>query len=75
MADIRISSQSVEVTDVADVVVTTIEQDPDAGDYVRDIRIFGAAVSEGGSQPLLLQVRIRASARDPLQIISPQSEF
>jgi hypothetical protein len=75
MMAISITQQNIEIAGVGDVVVTTIEQDPDAGDYVRDIRVFGQPASEGGSAPLLIQLRIRSVSRDALQIISPQSEF
>ena len=72
---VAIQQMNIEVTEVSDVVVTTVEQDPGVGDYVRDVRIFGEGATEGGTKPLLIQLRIRAVSRDPLQITSPQTEF
>jgi hypothetical protein len=53
------------------VVVTEIEQDTIAGDYVRDIRIFGAPATEGGTGPMLVQLRIRSITSESLELSAP----
>ena len=85
---INVTFQGIEVTDVGDVVVTPTVQDPDVGDYVRDIRIFGRVVDTGevGSPeeqsttggtmgPLILQLRIRALTREVIDLSAPAQSF
>jgi hypothetical protein len=74
-AEIKMTQQTLEISGVTDVVVTAIEQDADAGDYVRDIRIIGEPVSEGAAGPLLLQIRIRALTREELELTAPTQQF
>jgi hypothetical protein len=64
-------SQSVRVDDVADVVMTTIEQDGDSGNYVREFRIFGQAASEGGTLPLIYTLRVESLTEAALQVTTP----
>jgi hypothetical protein len=75
MAEIRTTQLNLEIADVGDVVVTTTEQDPELGDYVRDIRIFGVPATSGGSAPLLVQLRIRSASRANLDLSAPAQEF
>jgi hypothetical protein len=82
-----VTFQGIEITDVGDVIVTPTVQDPDAGDYVRDVRIFGRLIATGevGSPeeqalgtttgPLLLQVRIRALTRESLDFTAPAQNY
>jgi hypothetical protein len=63
-----------ELTDVGDVIVTDIVQDTVAGDYVRDLRVYGP-LPEGGDAPLLIQLRLRATTRDKLEVTAPPQAF
>jgi hypothetical protein len=62
---ITIANQNLEVSAVASVVVTTTVQDPNVGDYVRDIRIMDA---DGN---IAVQLRIRSSTSDALKMTAP----
>lgn len=68
-------AQTVGVDGVGDIVVTTIEQDPDSGDYVREIRIFGLPTVAGANKPLVLTLRLRDSDRAAIAITVPSSDF
>jgi hypothetical protein len=70
---ITISAQNVEIISVSDVVVTPVVQDTDAGDYVRDIRIFTEPMP--GMPIMVLQLRIRAAVANVLRVTSPQVDF
>ncbi len=67
------TQQTLEVSPVTGVTVTTIEQDEDIGDYVREIRISGAAV--GSNVPQVVVVRLRGTSESDLQITAPEQEF
>lgn len=72
-----IQQLNLEVTGVGDVIVTDIQQDPDVGDYVRDIRIFevtGSGVSTLLST-LIVQIRIRAPTRAALDLTAPPQQY
>jgi hypothetical protein len=68
-------AQTVQLDDIGDIVVTTTEQDPDVGDYVREMRIFGEPLTEGGTAPLIYTLRLRATMRQKLDITAPASNF
>jgi len=78
-ATITLTQQLLEITEVDDVVVTDIVQDPTAGDYVRDIRIFGKTpnldVTSNATRPMLVQLRIRSATRDALELSAPVQSF
>ena len=71
---VSIEQQHFEITNVTDVIVSAIEQDPDVGDYVRTIQIWGTPAS-GTSNLMVMQLRIRATIDTTLKIISPETEF
>ena len=51
-------------------LVTPIIQDPNLGDYVRELRIF--SLPAGGAEPeLLLSVRVRGLTAKQLEIMTP----
>jgi hypothetical protein len=75
-AAIRIATQSLEIEGVGDVVITDAVQDPQVGDYVRDIRIYNASTaSTDAVAQLLVQLRLRATTRDALDIAAPIQRF
>jgi hypothetical protein len=59
---------------VGQVSVTPIIQDPQLGDYVRELRIFSLPVS-GAEPELLLSVRLHALTVKQLEIVTPPSTF
>jgi hypothetical protein len=65
---------TLELSEVADVVITDIAQDPDVGDYVRVINFMGAAFV-GGPQDLILQIKIRSSSQSNIDISAPPQKF
>lgn len=70
---LKLVSQTVEIDSVTHVEVTTIQQDVDVGDYVREIRLFGTPA--GVDAKLVLTVKIRSPDQAPLQITVPSSGF
>lgn len=80
------TQQSLTLSDVKSVVVTAVAQDPESGEYVRELRIFG-----GDNQPippiqdidappaaqghLLVTLRLRTRDRQRIQISVPSLEF
>jgi hypothetical protein len=75
MAEIVTRSQSVEINQVSDLVVTAIAHDDIAGDYYRDITFFGEAGEGELTIPTVMTIRIRAATVDPLKISVPADEF
>lgn len=71
---LRTMAVRMECNPVGQVVVTPIIQDPNLGDYIREIRIFSAAVS-GAEPELLLSVRLHALTTKQLEIQTPPSKF
>lgn len=68
---ISTTEQKIEINDIKDVVVTTVEQDTD-GDWVREIRFFGTP-AEGLSADSVqtLVVRIKSATKANLEITTP----
>ena len=69
-AALRVTATRMECNPVGQVVVTPIAQDPNLGDYVRDIRIFSLPAS-GAEPELLLSVRLHALTAKQLEIATP----
>lgn len=70
-SEIRTLTQSIAVSDVGDVVVTPIIQE--GAIFVREIRIFGAAGSEG-SVPVFI-MRISGASADAVNLKTPELTF
>ncbi len=66
-------SQSLELNPITDIEVTTIVDDGDGG-YVRAIKFFGEGAA-ADQKPLVLEVRVRASAQVNLKITTPEIDF
>lgn len=65
---------SLEISPVTDIVVTTIEHDEEAGDYYRDIKIFAVdPISEVSA--VVAMFRVRGAAADDIEIDVPASQF
>lgn len=62
--------QKIEINDIQDVVVTSIEQDAD-GDYVREFRFFGTPTTETANSVQTLAVRIKSATKANLEITTP----
>jgi hypothetical protein len=73
--EIVTTRQSITIDGVADIAVTAIERDDVKGDYFRDITFFGEGDDGETTAPMVMTIRIRASAPDPLKITVPQDEF
>jgi hypothetical protein len=66
------TAHNFEITDVTQIVVTSIEQDTETGMYTRDIRILGGAGSVTDAQePLIIQLRVRALHKEDLEMVAP----
>lgn len=72
---ISIDRQDLEITDIADIVVTAVMPDAESGGYVRIIRIFGPAVSEGTDLVLISELTLRSAQDTPIKITAPEAEF
>lgn len=66
--------QKIEISNVTDVVVTTIEQDVD-GDFVREIRFFGTPAEGQTASVQNLVVRIKSATKANLDITTPALQF
>ena len=62
-------NQTVSITGVEDVVVTDAQLDGGTGDFVREIRIIGAA-----EVPVFI-VRIAANNREKINVTAPEQQF
>lgn len=58
---------TVKVTEVADVLVTEVEQD--GGEYLRDIRIIGP------DEAVVFTLRLSADAADKIKFTTPELDF
>jgi hypothetical protein len=74
-AELRILSQAVEITEVADVALGPPVFDPLVGDYVRDIRIFGPLPAGSTNMPLLFHLRLRGLTAEDIHVAVPAGEF
>jgi len=63
---LNVTSQTLEVEGLSSTVVTAVVLDTNSGLYVREYRFYGAADAVGGTGPVLLIVRAKASDPDPL---------
>lgn len=83
---INVTSQSLTLTDVRAVVVTEVAQEPESGDYVRELRVFGGDPTPippitgiDTPQPdqgrLLVTLRLRSADRRRIRISVPAMEF
>jgi hypothetical protein len=72
MTTIETIGQKIELAGVGDIVVTPVEQDPDVGDFVREIRFYETTAGAGLE---IFVLRLRSANRDTLQITSPAIDF
>jgi hypothetical protein len=71
---LRTMAARMDCNPVGKVLVTPIVQDPNLGDYVRELRIM--SLPAGGAEPeLLLSVRLHALTVKQLEIQTPASTF
>ena len=66
--------QKLEISEIVDVVVTTIEQDTD-GNYVREIRFFGTPAEGQTASVQNLVVRIKSATKANLDLTTPALQF
>ena len=80
VATVSIKLQSLEISDVGDVIVTDTVQS-DEGDYVRDIRVYDRAVDvdpdtgQLKAGQLVVHLRIRSITRVALELTAPPQQF
>jgi hypothetical protein len=74
-SELRLLEQTVELSEVTDVIVTVIAADVNAGDHYRDIRFFGTPPEGTETIPMLFTIRIRSDDLLKLKITVPESEF
>lgn len=70
---IEVTNQTIRITEVTDVVMTTIEQDlaiDGTGSFVREIRVVGTA-TEGSNPPQIFVLRLEAATGIALEITTP----
>jgi hypothetical protein len=73
-ANLRMTAMKMECNPVGSVMVTPIIQDPNIGDYIRELRIFSLPVT-GAEPELLLSVRLHALTVKQLEITTPPNAF
>jgi hypothetical protein len=73
--NVRFTAANVEVNNVGDVVVTEAQQDPDTGDWIREIRIFGEEESVGAVRPHLLTIRVKGETEAAIKMDAPAQVF
>jgi hypothetical protein len=74
LSALKTISSKMEINPVGSVVVTSIVQDQNLGDYVRELRIFSAPVT-GAEPELILSVRLHALTVKQLEIMTPAAPF
>ncbi len=60
-------NQTIKITEVADVLVTEVEQD--GGEYLRDIRILAA------DDAVVFTLRLSGDAADKIKFTTPELDF
>jgi hypothetical protein len=73
-----VKSQAIEISEVRDVQITTVEQEvvgEEAGLFVREFRFYGVPPADDVVKPQVLVVRIKSADADDLKVSSPTSEF
>jgi hypothetical protein len=69
-------AQTIEINDVTNVTVTTIEQETgEEGLFVRELRIYGTPPAENQQAPLEFTLTLKGVDRQSLQITVPTSEM
>ena len=58
-----------------DITVTDPELDTTTGYYIREFRFYGEPASTGGSNPLILTIRVKSTDTNQIQVTAPASEF
>lgn len=71
---ITTTQQSIAVTGVTDVTLTAAEQDADSGDWIREIRVSGSPVTEGGA-PLVFTLRLVSEQKAQIDLTAPEQAF
>jgi hypothetical protein len=74
-ANVIFTAANVEVNDVGQVVVTDPEQDPDTGDWAREIRIFGEEEAGTSTRKHLLTIRLHGESRVWIELGAPAQQF
>ena len=67
--------QILEIDNVEAVVVTDTLVNDDASRHARAIKILGKPQHEHGEQTLILEIRLLSSARDNIEIKTPNLYF
>lgn len=71
---LRMQAMRMECNPVGQILVTPIIQDPNVGDYVRELRIFSLPVT-GAEPELLMSLRLHGLTVKQLEIMTPPSSF
>lgn len=74
-SELKWLSETIEINDVSDVVVTDITADSERADNYREIRFFGTPETGVTTIPTVLIVRIRAVDHEKLHVSVPAAEF
>ncbi|MGE3601307.1 MAG: hypothetical protein AB7N70_37845 [Dehalococcoidia bacterium] len=69
---VNLVSQTIEITDVEDIVITETVSHDDGG-YVRSIRIFGLPHGTGG--PAVCELIVRGTTQAKIAVTSPERDF
>lgn len=64
--------ESVRVAGVGRLALTTVEQDPATGEYVRQLRVFGKLTDSDTSEVQVFTCEVRGTTRDSVEITTPQ---
>lgn len=74
MSTIETLFQVIAVTNVGRVDVTPAAQDPETGDFVREIRVMGKT-GNGQNMPAVLVLRINGEAAEDVTLRAPEQMF
>lgn len=70
----KVTTQTIEIDNVTQIVTPPTAQDPALGDWARDIKIFGQLVG-GGESVMILQIKVRGLSESALKLQAPIQEF
>jgi hypothetical protein len=71
-SEVNLVGQTIEITDVEDIVITDIVEHLDGG-YVRSIRFFG--LPNGAAGPAVIEIIVRGTTEAKISVSSPERDF
>jgi hypothetical protein len=69
------TQQSMDVSGVGTLTLSETVHDPDQDMWIRELKVFGPALSESGERSLYLTLRLIAPTADALTFTAPIQKF